>query len=102
MKSFLAVLVLGSLSAQVQAAEPSPEPRLISIFPLGGRAGETLEVEIRGQFLDQVRLPWFYCDQLTAEIIKVEEEPEVADEPDGEEENDPGKRKYRGLLKSPN
>ncbi len=99
MKSFLAVLVLGSLAAQVQAAEPSPEPRLISIFPLGGRAGETLEVEIRGQFLDQVRLPWFYCDQLTAEIIKVEEEPKVADEPDGEEENDPGKRKYRGLLR---
>ena len=98
MKSILALIVLVSLSAPAGAGEPSPEPQLISMLPLGGRAGDTLEVEIRGRFLDQVRLVWFYCDQLKAEIIKVEEL-EVADQTDGEEEKDAGKRKYRGLLK---
>ena len=90
------VVSVGSLSG---ADEPSPQPQLISLFPLGGRAGETLEVEVRGKFLDPLRLAWFYCDQLTAELIQIEVE--ASDQADGDEaeEKDAEKQKYRGLLR---
>ncbi len=71
--ALLAGAVLCSVGAPLAAGEATPEPpQLVSILPLGGKAGETVEAAIRGQFLDQARLVWFYCDQLEAEIVKVE------------------------------
>ena len=67
----LLFLVTG-LSAE-DAYKPPVEPEIISIFPLGGRPGTALEVEIRGKTLDGTYAIWFDTKGLTAHVKGVEE-----------------------------
>ena len=102
MRSIPALLILAFLSVQLEAADPPARPKLISLYPLGGQAGETLEVELRGKFLDPLQVAWFYCDQVEAEILNLERTEEAkkdgADQENGSEA-DPYQGKYRALLK---
>ena len=52
-----ATFLAGSLRAQDSAAPT--EPRLLSVYPLGARAGSTLEVEVQGNLLEGARAVWF-------------------------------------------
>jgi hypothetical protein len=45
--------------AQLQAGNQWPAPKLSSIFPLGGKAGTTVEVGVTGVDLDQPEALWF-------------------------------------------
>ena len=47
----------GPLRAQVP--EPPTEPTILSVHPLGARAGSTLEVEVQGHLLEGARAVWF-------------------------------------------
>lgn len=47
----------GLLHAQESA--PPTEPTILSVHPLGARAGSTLEVEVQGYLLDGARAVWF-------------------------------------------
>lgn len=98
MRSIPALLILAFLSVQLEAADPPAKPKLISLYPLGGQAGDTLEVELRGKFLDPLQVAWFYCDQVEAEVLKVERTEAAIKEGQGAEAK-PYQGKYRALLK---
>jgi len=44
---------------QAQEAVPPTEPSILSVHPLGARAGSTLEVEVQGYLLEGARAVWF-------------------------------------------
>ena len=102
MRSIPALLILVFLSVQLEAADPPARPKLISLYPLGGQAGETLKVELVGKFLDPLQVAWFYCDQVEAEVLKLERTEEAkksgADQENGSETK-PYQGKYKALLK---
>ena len=52
-----AAFLAGWLCAQ-EAAAPT-EPTILSVHPLGARAGSTLEVEVQGHLLEGARAVWF-------------------------------------------
>jgi hypothetical protein len=62
--SFTAIL---AVNAQLVAAEP----RLTSLYPLGGKQGTSFEVAVRGENLEGVRTIWFDCDKINAEMRTV-------------------------------
>lgn len=102
MRSIPALLILAFLSVQLEAADPPARPKLISLYPLGGQAGETLEVELQGKFLDPLQVAWFYYDQVEAEVLKLERTEEAEKAGAGQEEGSetkPYQGKYRALLK---
>ena len=96
MRSIPALLIFAFLSLQLEAADPPARPKLISLYPLGGQAGETLEVELIGKFLDPLQVAWFYYDQLEAEVLKLERTGEARKEG---AETKPYQGKYRAILK---
>ena len=53
---------------QAQEAEAPTEPRLLSVYPLGARAGSTLEVEVQGNLLEGARAVWFEQGQLQGRV----------------------------------
>lgn len=59
----------GALRAQEEAAPT--EPKLLSVYPLGARAGSTLEVEVQGYLLEGARAVWFEQGQLQGRIREV-------------------------------
>ena len=102
MRTIPALLILAVLSVQLEAADPPARPKLISLYPLGGQAGETVEVELVGKFLDPLQVAWFYYDQLEAEVLKVERTGEAEKEGAGQEKGAgtrPYQGKYRAFLK---
>jgi len=48
-------LVLAALGARADANLPDLGPQVISVFPLGARQGETLEIQILGRNLNDTR-----------------------------------------------
>ncbi|MCY3775485.1 MAG: hypothetical protein OXH11_05845, partial [Candidatus Aminicenantes bacterium] len=44
---------------QAQESGPPTEPKILSVHPLGARAGSTLEVEVQGYLLEGARAVWF-------------------------------------------
>ncbi len=66
--AILLVLILYSLSPVTEAA-----PRLVSVFPPGGRQGTTFEVEIHGEHLEGAHSVLFDGEQLRAYVKSVEE-----------------------------
>ncbi|MCY3777088.1 MAG: hypothetical protein OXH11_14025, partial [Candidatus Aminicenantes bacterium] len=102
MRSIPALLILAFLSFQLEAADPPARPKLVSLYPLGGQAGNTLEVELVGKYLDPLQVAWFYCDQVEAEVLKLERT-EEAKETGADQEQDaeakPHEGKYRAMLK---
>ena len=66
-----AVLLAATFSAgPLQAQEPAPpnEPTILSVNPLGARAGSTLEVEVQGHLLEGARAVWFEQGQLQGRV----------------------------------
>ncbi len=66
-----AVLLAATFSAgPLQAQEPAPptEPTILSVHPLGARAGSTLEVEVQGHLLEGARAVWFEQGQLQGRV----------------------------------
>src|SRR5712692_6033696 len=63
----------GRFAAQQKTDAPPPEPKLLSLFPLGGRQGTTFELEIRGQVLDGTYGVWFDSPDLVATVKNVQE-----------------------------
>lgn len=72
---FLVVPILfgAFLSAAADAEKEKKDPRLMSLFPLGGQQGSSFEITIRGENLPGVRRVWFDCGELSAEIKAVKE-----------------------------
>ncbi len=68
-----------AVSGNWTAAKEKVDPKVSSLFPLGGRSGTRFEVRIRGENLDGVYAVWFDCDAITAEVRKVEERLEEVD-----------------------
>ena len=102
MRSIPALLILAFLSVQLEAADPPARPKLVSLYPLGGQAGDTLEVELVGKHLDPLQVAWFRYDQVEAEVLKLERTEEVEKAGAGQEqgaESKPYQGKYRALLK---
>ena len=57
-----AVLLAATFPAgplRAQEPEPPTEPTILSVHPLGARAGSTLEVEVQGHLLEGARAVWF-------------------------------------------
>ena len=71
--AILAATFLLPLAAQVETEKPPTEPEVISIFPLGGRQGATVDAEIRGMTLAGAYALSFGTPSLSAEVQKVEE-----------------------------
>jgi len=69
----LSVLVLGLRAlAAAEATLPDLAPSVRTLFPLGGRAGETAEVEIRGRNLENAREIVFARGDIRAEILEAD------------------------------
>lgn len=66
-----AVLLAAAFPAgplQAQEAAPPTEPTILSVHPLGARAGSTLEVEVQGYLLEGARAVWFEQGRLQGRI----------------------------------
>ena len=67
-------MVLVSVSAGAQnETEGDSGPILLSVFPLGGQRGTTVQGEVRGNHLDGASAVWFDKGGLKAQLLKVEE-----------------------------
>ncbi len=64
-----ATFLAGWLCAQESTAPT--EPRLLSVYPLGARAGSTLEVEVQGNLLEGARAVWFAQGQLQGRVADI-------------------------------
>ena len=53
---------------QAQESAPPTEPTILSVHPLGARAGSTLEVEVQGHLLEGARAVWFEQGQLQGRV----------------------------------
>lgn len=67
--SFLVVLALG---ARGDANLPDLGPQVISVFPLGARQGETLEIQILGRNLDGTRDITFARPDIQGQVISAD------------------------------
>ena len=79
MRFFRYVIAIALLfSLQVWAADededrgPS-EPRVLSVFPMGGRQDSVVQTEVRGNDLGGAYAVWFECSDLEGQIEEVEE-----------------------------
>ena len=60
-------------SVQGYAADPVKGPELLSLFPLGGQRGTTLEVRMRGKNLGGTYAVWVDGGELKADVERVDE-----------------------------
>ena len=65
-------LVVLALSARADANLPDLGPQVISVFPLGARQGETLEVQILGRNLDGTRDITFARPDIQGQVISAD------------------------------
>ena len=56
---------------QAQESAPPTEPTILSVHPLGARAGSTLEVEVQGYLLEGARAVWFEQGRLQGRVRDV-------------------------------
>ena len=68
----LAICVVVCSPLNSKAIKAKLDPKLSSLFPLGGRSGSTFEVTIRGENLEGVFGVWFDCKALQAEVKRIE------------------------------
>ena len=81
-----AVLLAAAFPAgplQAQEAAPPTEPTILSVHPLGARAGSKLEVDVQGYLLDGARAVWFERGRLQGRVGDIRA---VAAEGNGESE----------------
>jgi len=67
------VLTAGGLCAKVTPENRKKNPKLLSMTPMGGAPGSSLEFRVRGEDLEGIRSVWLDCDRLTAEVKAVKE-----------------------------
>ena len=72
-----ATFLAGWLCAQ--EPEPPTEPTILSVHPLGARAGSTLEVEVQGHLLEGARAVWFEQGRIQGRVEDIR--PVSAEEP---------------------
>ena len=53
---------------QAQESAPPTEPTILSVHPLGARAGSTLEVDVQGYLLEGARAVWFEQGRLQGRV----------------------------------
>ena len=101
---FLVGLFLLSLPAPLAAdtdrlKQSYSEPELHTLAPLGGRVGSSLEVEVRGKFLDGAHAAWMRHDAFEARVKSVEAvaPPEAAADADAKDQPK-GDGEYRVTL----
>ena len=56
---------------QAQEAAPPAEPAILSVHPLGARAGSALEVDVQGYLLEGARAVWFEQGGIQSRILDV-------------------------------
>lgn len=81
--------------AQDDEGEPSSEPEILSVFPLGGQRGDTTAVELKGRLLKGAHTLLFDCEELQARITRIEEI-ELADSMQPSQDKEKPEAKRRG------
>ena len=71
--SIVLVLAAGQLWAREAPENRKRNPQLLSMTPMGGPPGSSLEIRLRGEDLEGIRSVWFDCDGLTAKVKAVKE-----------------------------
>ena len=99
----LLVLCFTFLSRSVclaQVQREVTEPKLSSVFPLGGRRGTNAQVEVRGNLLAGAYAVWFDSGGLSGRVLKVEEVKEEVKEKASSYQKKPEKPPvvYRALI----
>jgi hypothetical protein len=57
--------------SEPEKTAPRKNPRLTSLFPLGGQQGSQFDITVHGEDLQRVRKVWFDCEHLIAEVNDV-------------------------------
>ncbi len=68
---YFSLLILGSAASRADSPPKSPE--VLSVFPLGGRLGTQVDVQVRGVALDGAYAVWFDTPSLKGHIRKIDE-----------------------------
>lgn len=69
----IAIAILASVFiVRPAAAEVQPAAEIVSVFPLGGQPGTTIDVVIRGERLQSTHAVWTDCDAISAQVTRVE------------------------------
>ena len=71
--SIVLVLTAGGLCAKDTPENRKRNPKLLSMTPMGGPPGSSLEFRVRGEDLEGIRSVWSDCDGLTAKVKSVKE-----------------------------
>lgn len=71
--SIVLVVTAGGLWAKEAPENRKRNPKLLSMSPLGGSPGSSLELRVRGEDLEGIRSVWLSCDRLTAKVKAVKE-----------------------------
>lgn len=71
-------MLMSASAFGADAKKPAPEPRIASLYPLGGQAGQTLETTVRGVNLSAARAVLFAASGFTAEIVEAKAEAEAS------------------------
>lgn len=71
--SIIVVLTAGGLWAKDTPENRKKNPQLLSMTPMGGPPGSSLEFRVRGEDLEGIRSVWLDCDRLTAKVKAVKE-----------------------------
>ena len=71
--SIILVLTAGELWAKESPENRKRNPQLLSMTPMGGPPGSSLEFRVRGEDLEGIRSVWLDCDRLTAKVKAVKE-----------------------------
>ncbi len=71
--SLILLLIPVGFPAKEAPKNTKKNPRLISMAPLGGHPGASLDFRVRGEDLQGIRAVWLDCDRLTAEVKQVKE-----------------------------
>ena len=66
-------MTLALSGAETEKTAPRKNPRLTSLFPLGGQKGSQFDITVHGEDLQRVRKVWFDCEHLIAEVNDVTE-----------------------------
>ena len=69
------IVIVGLVFVQfswLSTAECSSEPKIHSIFPLGGQVGQTFSIKLRGEYLSEAYDLWCDCDSISASILGLE------------------------------
>ncbi len=71
--SIVLVLAAGELWAKESPENRKRNPQLLSMTPMGGAPGSSLEFRVRGEDLEGIRSVWLDSDRLTARVKAVKE-----------------------------